>query len=1087
MPLLPERDIYTQNRAYSCAWIVYINGIEVPATSVTVSYGVWAIPEAQITMVPDATLQRLGSDDRLDVQVFYCDQWIDTDKPEFRLMFDGEIVGWSYVNVNKARAISFNAIDYMQIFTQLFFFFMSSVDDFVTTASGANTGADAGTITESGFAPIYPYSLFTRGLVGNPFEGNPNVPATAADTSGGDRNSLIKRPVDFVYNIVKALVSSTTERRTVAAANFFSPWAKRTNFHKRFVALPYLESNNDNNPAIFPILKAAQANFAIGAVAQQAGRIGNSGSIWQMLNEIMRVLMMEISMLPTAPAVRADFELNILGPSALGAPLNNTTPIFLANYMVKPQTFFALPPTCNVFFPSQINTFSYEENYVTQPTRVYFDEETLGNLLNLDNNENAQGLGTILRDALAVAHPEEANSLVRAVIGQAGANNKNILIYPDEFFRGPVVDRRPLPEWFFFLRTLQNTPTAQQPQPEGSTPSERTVDQLNPSNQTPSELTDGESPEPLNIYRTYAAYEYYKEKYDRRKGAATLVFNPYPVPGFPCAFFDRRSSRVDIFAYLTNVRQQLTTRGWTTDVSFTHGRTMQEMFETIRKRVIDENTAAQGVETALRTRNQPVSATPTLVTTPGVTGETARTLEQSRAAANQARVEAAVAAGSRRNGAIPMAPLEPLPPIRAVMQDFDKANEFYKTLFFRKISPDTQERTVAQAGGNTAASQAQRILADELNLELLRQQSLLQELNSRLSQDVIGALTPTEQALLAQSTNPNNGLTTTTQPLGTSTGDVLQDAQNTLERTNRAILEQQAAVLGRSITALVQRITPLVLQDQQTDQSLNLLGTITAGQVYQGFDPALKKDAVFRYPDVITFDLEDNNPESAQENIQIQGLTRDQYNQCVGIITSMRVGAASQTQIATVQQLTGRSDINRQQVFGEPLDPVLDQFLADFLVQISSQPVISNLRGSNISPRSEYAGVFESYDLAMFYNARPICTLDEYVAFSGGEAQGEILPGVALSVSDPRTFPSKYYTRIRTYRSGTIEPIPNENLTGVALITGEDGLTPLTRDVNSNVVRVQGIGENFPERRLDWDSLLLQYRNNVLTRLPPLQ
>ena len=55
---------------------VYINGIEVPAKSVSLRYGVWQIPEMQIDMVADPVITRLGAEDRVQVAVFYLD---DTD------------------------------------------------------------------------------------------------------------------------------------------------------------------------------------------------------------------------------------------------------------------------------------------------------------------------------------------------------------------------------------------------------------------------------------------------------------------------------------------------------------------------------------------------------------------------------------------------------------------------------------------------------------------------------------------------------------------------------------------------------------------------------------------------------------------------------------------------------------------------------------------------------------------------------------------------------------------------------------------------------------------------------------------------
>jgi len=67
---------YTTNRPREAAWIVYINGLEIPVIGVEVSYGVWKIPTAAIQMVPHPSLERIGAEDRLHVVIFYKDDFI---------------------------------------------------------------------------------------------------------------------------------------------------------------------------------------------------------------------------------------------------------------------------------------------------------------------------------------------------------------------------------------------------------------------------------------------------------------------------------------------------------------------------------------------------------------------------------------------------------------------------------------------------------------------------------------------------------------------------------------------------------------------------------------------------------------------------------------------------------------------------------------------------------------------------------------------------------------------------------------------------------------------------------------------------
>lgn len=625
-----DESIVNVDRAYQTAWIVYINGIECPALSVSIAYGVWQIPECEITLIPDPVLHRLGAEDRVSVQVFYCDYWQRPDEPEFRLMFDGEIVAWSYVNVQRGRAISFTAIDYIQIFTQIFFFFMSNIDDIAVGVSNQEIGVGINTVNTPGYAALYPYSLFSEGLL------------------SPDENSAptIKRPIDFVYNIVRSLIQSSAPNRSIPAANFFAPWTERTKFHRRFVALPMLERSDTTDAGLFPILRAVQAEFAVSAVARMAQSIGSSGSIWEMLIQILQTMMMEINMLPTPSAVSINNypstdSTGLVPNGPPGERSEGTNPIFLTNYFVKPQFLFGIPPSCNVFYPSQISHFAYQENFITQPTRMYFNEESWTSYLNVGANVDP-GLRTLLRDALAVAHPEEVHLAARAAVERAGENGKNLLVYPEEFYKGPVVDRRPMPRWFAFLEQAQ----------QGTAPAPGTPP---PTPPTSPDVAPGD--EERNVYKLYAKYEYFKERYARRTGSLNLAFNPYPVPGFPCAVFDRRSTQMDIFGYIMNVRQNMHSQGWETQVAFSYGRTFNEMFA-----MLNQHNTAENATIGLQTANTVAAV---------VEGEQSRLDGQAEPI-----------------GPIATAPPEPISEVRDVIQHFREAELFYRSLFFRASAPD---------------------------------------------------------------------------------------------------------------------------------------------------------------------------------------------------------------------------------------------------------------------------------------------------------------------------------------------------------------------------------------------------------------
>jgi hypothetical protein len=1231
--------LYDNGRAYQNSWIVYINGLQVPVAAVQTSHGVWQIPEAAVQMVPDPVLQRLGAEDRVQVQAFYCDQWFRS-PPEFCLLFDGEIVAWSYVSTTNSRSISFSCVDYTQILTQLFFFFMSSFDDIAVGVSGAAIGVQGSTVQLAGFGALYPYSLFTQGL---------------ADTSSTGDTGVISRPIDFAYNIVRALIKADHPNRTVPGANFFAPWAKRTNYHKRWIALPYVDADPSGTPGlgVFPILRAKQAEEALAAVARKASNVGSQGSMWDMLGEVLKTMMMEIAMIPTPAAVRSDFR-SLLPKGPVDGNADN---VFLTNYFVKPQFLFGLPPACNVFFPPQISDYAYNENYITQPTRMYFNEETILSYLNRNatpNGVNSVG-ASLMQDALCTAYPEEVDNAARAAVHAEAQNGKNLLVYPEEFFKGPVIDRRAMPSWFVFLQqsmqgatgaenatedsadasdvegnsvespgevgtrtatsgedlsgathavfwkeevfrrlittmpgrgalisvadqrnlSLYRSPAAATPGP--ATPPQvfplldpqktagfgdtffaarpstannggrihaghdiavpdyetkvvstvpgkvvriRTYDhhtnrtqwqgnavhiedehgalhqymhlesidksifdlprdpqterlttpypvtarqvigvagnsgrgrarggaggkhlhydvttkngyRLNYSDRlrrlrrgrgfspASTETTTAPAASPpsspnvaradnssgdteQNIFQLYAAYEYYKERYARRQGAVSMPFNPYPVAGFPCATFDRRSSSVDTMGYIMSVRHTLTTQSWSTDVAFSHGRTLQEMFSLMQRQAAYENAR-------LGLRQQEISQA-----------------VESRQITNPNEVEdqtadAALAGIALPGGPIATAPAEPIPEIRALIQDFTRADEFYKAVFYHGPSPGA---------------------------------------------DVLTA----EQAL-------RTSTTTATAAVPFVTADQVAAT---------------AAAAGETVVVNGRRTTVL---NSATEQVLAAQGAV-AGTVNQGGGrsapttaAALTGGGVFRYPDII--DL--ITPTGNRVGIQIQGYDPVTRDRLLGLIDQIRTGnVENESELDLFEQAFGSTVVLPNP--GEPISEELHRFLNAREYELRSTPATVNVSGDvTIVPRESAEGLFSDFATAMAYNGRPVCTLEEYIAFLGpdGLREGLVDPQTASVSRDVQLHPAPFYTRIRRFRAGPPLTRPRTNITNTPTVTdapaGQEQV-PVEDATNQGATAtfdVAGIPADFPDTRANWDAVLELYRRNVLAKLSP--
>lgn len=449
-----SKTAYASSKPRAAAFIVYINGIEVPAKSVSLRYGVWQMPEMQIDMVADPVLARLGAEDRVQVTVFYLDDINVSPEvaPAYRLFGEGEITGWGYRNTSGGRVISFTVVAQIAIFTQLFVQFLTTLDDMVGHATGA---ADVTGFANPTDQLVYPFSLFVQGV----------IPGQGQDAS------TITRPFDFLYNVVRNMIGAQVPeaQRTIPAANFFARWSRLTNFHNRFAAQPFFDEIVDN-ANVFPVLRAVQNVSAVDVISKNLmPQVQNAGSLWDMIQLVFATMLMEVSMIPSMPLVTVDLasslvqqtnfaehtlsSANGLWTSTVRSESRKTKPKRIPSYFAKPQMLFSVPPACNAIFPSQLKTLAYQENYATQPTRLYFNDETLTRILKIPTS----GLSTTIHNALSTGYPYEADLGNKLHDQYPKFNGKNFLLYAEEFFKGPVMDRRDVPPWLYFLGQAEFT------------------------------------------------------------------------------------------------------------------------------------------------------------------------------------------------------------------------------------------------------------------------------------------------------------------------------------------------------------------------------------------------------------------------------------------------------------------------------------------------------------------------------------------------------------------------------------------------------------------------------------------------------
>jgi hypothetical protein len=676
---------FTDNYPHEGSFIAYLNGIEVPVQSVEVRMGVNTNPSATFEMVPDPIIQRIGAEDRLEAAVFYLDDvYPDINKKgsasDFRLLYEGEITGWSYTNSAMGRRIGLNSVGFLQILYDLFPYFISGPESLALSTFSEPTGNEATFVTNP---MCFPWNRFFYGF-------------------DQTESKLIRRPYDLIMNVLGACtgVKEQSLLGSVVTTNFYARYMRKIGFANRFLPSPIIETDIlhlDEETGVFPILRAVRDTEIVETLARGAAQAGSGAPVWPTIQQMLLRMYYETLCITTAPIVQVnrvpdspdngvvlgppkftittdpakdteerrkieealekdieaavaraeqdlileigiddpDFQrqLNLKEAEIRAAyesllpqkPDDAQKPNCILNYVTKPQWLFGVVPSCNVVFPSMVQEFRFEEDYKNQPTRMYINDMWYAELTGT-NNPAQQAMAT-----LRAGYPEQVQRELEkrygiaeaGVSGNPGISGKNFIVWPEEFYKGPQPASIRLPNWFEMLSQFVQTKQTVDQQKAADALKEieslslrgesidSKVQELILQGVLPPEVEAQKEKKGSaykgNVYtvnavksilrtrandqnvamdvlrKGYARYEYYRQRAQCRSGAVVMTFNPYIVPGFPAFIFDDLTSGCHTVGYVVGVTHSLTSESWITQMNFTYGQTldefMQELFD----------------------------------------------------------------------------------------------------------------------------------------------------------------------------------------------------------------------------------------------------------------------------------------------------------------------------------------------------------------------------------------------------------------------------------------------------------------------------------------------------------------------------
>lgn len=116
------------NNVYLSSTRLYVCGVLMPVVSVEISSGVDQYPVATFSLPPDQRLLELGRMDKIPVHIFQKETYVES--PEYVLVFYGFISGRVYRNTAVSRDITFQAMSYYSLLSEIRVEFLSTLDDY---------------------------------------------------------------------------------------------------------------------------------------------------------------------------------------------------------------------------------------------------------------------------------------------------------------------------------------------------------------------------------------------------------------------------------------------------------------------------------------------------------------------------------------------------------------------------------------------------------------------------------------------------------------------------------------------------------------------------------------------------------------------------------------------------------------------------------------------------------------------------------------------------------------------------------------------------------------------------------------------
>lgn len=498
---------------------VFLEGVEVPFQSASLSSRVGQPTSAQISLVPNGKSKFILP--RTMIHLFVQDRTAFGDD-DYYLAFEGESVGRGYRKSHDSRSSIVMAMDYSVYWEDAKNYFMNP--NFLV-------GKMAETLVNGFLTP----DQVVKGL------GGKSVPTAATSTTRLVDILVGQKGADGQPDLLAGVKEVLRQLGTV----------------NEFLRAAYERLRIQDRLKVYGSGKLSE--FLAGIKMQDflaafSGQSGGVESVRENLVAIMSTIFHEFISVPFPGKV------------------SNGKTSDLVNYAFIPDGYSLPPPKCNVFFPNQYSEFELYDDFRSAPTRYLFRHSFM-----LPIKDGVQTMSyplqaypTAFSDYMfrkRTASASEQKSMLgpSSLTTDKSGRNYGSVFFDDKKEKavGGVAFSPTLKEADFLTNeeSLRGIFLA--------------MDTFSPNHGAMVRSADEKTRE--RLFSEIGRYTFFKKRFAPRQPSAVVRFNPHAVPGFNAVFIDDSDAGQSFIAKLQGVTHIITNAGMTTQLELGYGRDFDEV------------------------------------------------------------------------------------------------------------------------------------------------------------------------------------------------------------------------------------------------------------------------------------------------------------------------------------------------------------------------------------------------------------------------------------------------------------------------------------------------------------------------------